>query len=659
MEEYGSRVLAESAGLAQSLGAVLLDPRAVAGQSARGPDIPLDVGVCGLFSLCFFVLNWTLRLLVIEPSIRAFTRVKPHQVRKMAQSVMEACLYGTFTAVGLLLIPTAPWAWPSDLWWQCFQHGTCDVMTSSLRCYYVLYAARYLQMSASLCLEPKRADFVNMAVHHLATVFLIFLSYLWNWTRVGAVVMVIMDPADVPLHLAKVCKYTAESKKKRCAWHFWTSRFFELFGFSFFVTRILMFSYVCWSILVEGSRYIPNFGGVAGRVGIALCFVLLILQILWFRLILKVVARMLRGQDPDDVRSDDEDEATAAASSAAARKGKRGWGPLVVGLLSACLALAELRAIASRWETTSSDVQAYLGSLAVVWTGPAAAVAQLPAGPPDLPRDRCVFSVFALVIFVLNWGVRLILVEPFAKKAVKLKGNQVAKFAQSVMEVAIYGGFTILGLLVVPSQEFVWPSWKWWRGFSEGGHDVMRLDLRCYYLLYVARYSQALVSVLFEAKRKDFAEMLIHHIVTIVIIYVSYVYGWNRVGVVVMALLDPADVPLHLAKLCKYTAESTKKHLWQFLADRLFEVFGVTFFVTRIICYGYVCWSAHIEATRYFPKGVPEWTCVVLLYTLLVLQCYWFSLIVKVAMKLFAGKSVEDIRSDDEDEGTPSTKKKQ
>merc|ERR1712151_1338013 len=141
-----------------------------------------------------------------------------------------------------------------------------------------------------------------------------------------------------------------------------------------------------------------------------------------------------------------------------------------------------------------------------------------------------------------------------------------------------------------------------------------------------------------------------HHIVTVVVIFISYVYGWNRVGVVVMVLLDPADVPLHLAKLFKYTSEVTKRRVLQVVADRLFEAFAVVFFVTRIVLFGYVCWSAHIEATRYFPKGLPEWTCIALLYMLLFLQIFWFSLIIRVALKLLRGDGAEDPRSDDEDE---------
>ena len=63
--------------------------------------------------------------------------------------------------------------------------------------------------------------------------------------------------------------------------------------------------------------------------------------------------------------------------------------------------------------------------------------------------------------------------------------------------------------------------------------------LKAYYLLYAARYSQGMVSVFIEHKRKDFWEMLVHHFVTVSLIGISYVHGWNRVGAVVMILLDP------------------------------------------------------------------------------------------------------------------------
>ena len=74
-------------------------------------------------------------------------------------------------------------------------------------------------------------------------------------------------------------------------------------------------------------------------------------------------------------------------------------------------------------------------------------------------------------------------------------------------------------------------------------------------------------------------------------------------------------------------------------------------FLTRLVLYPYVVWSAHLEAQTYLPPyGIPEWSCVGLLYVLLVLQVYWMYLIAKVAVKLAFNGEAEDIRSSDEED---------
>lgn len=268
----------------------------------------------------------------------------------------------------------------------------------------------------------------------------------------------------------------------------------------------------------------------------------------------------------------------------------------------------------------------------------------------NLPQDAKVCVFFSMVFFMANWCFRWLLVEPFAYRVVDLRKDKLIKFSQSVTEAVIYGAFSAMGLRIVISQEFVWPSAQWWMGIKDGTRFLMRADLRCFYIMYMARYCQAAVSVLLEPKRKDFIEMMIHHIVTVIVIFASYVYGWSRIGAVVMLLLDPADVPLHLAKLCKYTSEATGQQMWQFVANRLFELFAVVFFLSRLMGFGYVCWSAHVETNRYISKGPREWACLTLLSTLFALQCYWFLLIIQVAVKMMRGGNSDDPRSDDESE---------
>ncbi|KAJ1444526.1 TLC domain-containing protein [Pelagophyceae sp. CCMP2097] len=311
------------------------------------------------------------------------------------------------------------------------------------------------------------------------------------------------------------------------------------------------------------------------------------------------------------------------------------------------------------------ELRLQLGALGLRLAG-----GDVPASTPT-ENDLGVAAVYCIALFLLNWVARLYVVAPAARAVLRAPQGRlsaraleakVTKFAQAAMEAAFYGGFTALGLCVVPRQPWIWPSSQWWAGFSGGDHAVMGTDLRCYYLLYGARYAQGMASVALEPRRKDYFEMQVHHAVTVAVVFISYRHGWHRIGAVVMLLLDPADVPLHCAKMLKYVADARQGQgalaRWcTFGADRTFEVFAVVFFVTRVVAYPYVCWSAHVEATRYFPKGAPEWACVALLETLYALQVYWFFLIVKVAVKMAHTGNAEDVRSDDDDDGTPRKKK--
>jgi len=310
-------------------------------------------------------------------------------------------------------------------------------------------------------------------------------------------------------------------------------------------------------------------------------------------------------------------------------------------------------------ESTTQEVQILLDGLAKSVTGQAEAVRALPSSAPDLHRDLAVLAVFSLAFFVFNWGVRL-LMEPLVKKLFGMRAGKANKFCQSAMEAIFYGGFAIIGAPIVLSQEWVWPSTRWWSGFAEGEHVAMRADLRCYYLMYIARYLQLTVSVLLEPIRKDFVAMFVHHVVTTTGCYMTYINGWNHVGAVTMLLFDPADVPLHLAKMCNYAAEATRVRAWKFSADRLFEVFAVLFFVTRIPMFSFILYSATIEGPQYLPSlTVGFFVTLALAYTILVLQVYWFGLIVQLAIKLLKGAAeVKDSRSDSETEAVSSSARK-
>eukprot|EP00927_Polykrikos_kofoidii_P060297 TRINITY_DN5530_c0_g1_i3.p1 TRINITY_DN5530_c0_g1~~TRINITY_DN5530_c0_g1_i3.p1 ORF type:complete len:330 (+),score=34.38 TRINITY_DN5530_c0_g1_i3:52-990(+) len=304
-----------------------------------------------------------------------------------------------------------------------------------------------------------------------------------------------------------------------------------------------------------------------------------------------------------------------------------------------------------------ADVAVLLGGLLEYVVG-AAQPNGMSARRPVVQRDFLVCLVMTVLMLVMNWGSRLL----FLKRAVRavfpsMNRSRQVKFVLSVNEVVTYGSFFFIGLCIVPSQHWSWPSVKWWQDHGEHMNEV----LYCYYLLYTARYFQAGISVFFDPRRKDFWEMVIHHTVTGLLCTSAYLGGYFRSGLVVMVVFDVADVPLHMAKLFLYTSKqfaegSTKRTRWGWLANRFFEIFAVIFFVSRIIMFSYICWSAHAEGSLYSPTTLLFWTIIGLGCVLLAIQLFWFGLVVKTAWRMSTGRNATDVRSDDEDEPIPTKK---
>lgn len=276
--------------------------------------------------------------------------------------------------------------------------------------------------------------------------------------------------------------------------------------------------------------------------------------------------------------------------------------------------------------------------------------------------DLLVYALLTVTFLVLLVSFRRFVANPIARAVLtKPTPAEITKFGESCCEFWHYGVFTVIGCSVAFTMPWIWPSSQWWEGYTAGDHADMRDDLRCWYIMDASRYSAALFSLIFlEHRRKDFVEMCTHHCAAIAVTVVSYQNDFTRVGAMVKLVMDPADVLLHLAKMCKYTGGDDAKSWGHFCAERFFEAFAVCFFITRIICFGYIVYSTAFEAHNYFHVPLGGWACVGLLCILLSLQIFWMSLIVKLAIKTkVQGEAIHDNRSDSEgEEDEPATRKK-
>jgi len=217
---------------------------------------------------------------------------------------MEMLIYGTFSVVGYFVLRDADWLWETTRYWEGMgENGELipfysKAVSDTILCYYLLYMTRYCAAIVSVLLEHKRKDFVEMIVHHFVTVLLILVSFVTGNYRAGCSLMILFDPADVPLHVAKQFKYLGQQTLADIS--------FAAFFLLFLVMRMILYPFVVYSCTYESKEVFSHSFGVS--VGLACIYVLALLNCYWFFLILRVLIKLAMGGVVEDIRSDDEDE---------------------------------------------------------------------------------------------------------------------------------------------------------------------------------------------------------------------------------------------------------------------------------------------------------------------------------------------------------------
>lgn len=148
-----------------------------------------------------------------------------------------------------------------------------------------------------------------MLTHHFITVSLLYLSYIYNFTRIGNVILILMDVSDIILGLAKMQKYLGFTESCDIT--------FGLFMLSWIITRHILYARVLASIIWDSNNFLhfewnPEkeyyWSKNTKYVFVGLLSALQVLLILWFGMIVKIAVAVLRGKPAEDTRSDEEDE---------------------------------------------------------------------------------------------------------------------------------------------------------------------------------------------------------------------------------------------------------------------------------------------------------------------------------------------------------------
>ncbi|KAJ5811009.1 TRAM1-like protein [Penicillium robsamsonii] len=181
-------------------------------------------------------------------------------------------------------------------------------------------------------------------------------------------------------------------------------------------------------------------------------------------------------------------------------------------------------------------------------------------GDPSTPTqygkglwDIAFVSFYVLVLSFTREFIMQEILRPLAASHIKSRAKQ-ARFMEQAYTMLYFGVLGPAGLYVMRQT----PVWYFnTRGMYElFPHRTHAAEFKFYYLFEAAYWAQQAVVMLLgmEKRRKDFMELVAHHIVTLALIALSYRFHFTYMGIAVYITHDISDFFLAVSKSLHYIA---------------------------------------------------------------------------------------------------------
>ncbi|KAF9887597.1 sphingosine N-acyltransferase lag1 [Aspergillus nanangensis] len=271
-------------------------------------------------------IDWILRPLAQRVGLKRKASVR------FAEQGWLWLYYGFFWTFGMYI-------WSSSSYWMDFRaiftEWPARGVSGTMKWYLLVQLSFWVQQIFVVNLEERRKDYYQMFIHHILTSALLSSAYIYGFYNVSNVVLCLMDIVDLLLPTAKILKYFKFESTCTVA--------FAVFMVVWLISRHILYPQLCWSIYKHISIDMA-YGCYSGATGeeiavdgypdnltylfspflniegpicmndtvkwIFLSFLLALqaLSIIWFTMIVRVAAVVLRTGNAEDTRSDDEDE---------------------------------------------------------------------------------------------------------------------------------------------------------------------------------------------------------------------------------------------------------------------------------------------------------------------------------------------------------------
>ena len=254
--------------------------------------------------------------------------------------------------------------------------------------------------------------------------------------------------------------------------------------------------------------------------------------------------------------------------------------------------------------------------------------------------------------YVIFFGVLIILTRIFLTLKVfrplavftGLREDDRSKFVEAAIYVVYYSiswSFIVYGCL---RSDFFFNTRLLW---SQPWPKIISPDIYRIYVMSTAWYVHCLIAhFTLDTRKSDYWQMLAHHVVTTVLLISSLKVGYFEIGLLVLFSMDVCDVALCGCKIYRYYANihpSIDK--WEM---HIFAIVPFSWLGFRIIYYpGWVVYSSLVYSVEQqgWANSHHYFLFNTLLFILLLLNVYWFALIMRITLLVvIAGATPDDVR---------------
>jgi ceramide synthetase len=265
--------------------------------------------------------------------------------------------------------------------------------------------------------------------------------------------------------------------------------------------------------------------------------------------------------------------------------------------------------------------------------------------------------LWAALICVVLTAVRGVLnrhlFTPIAR-SYKLSPESIEKFPESIWKFSVYTITWTWSAYITHDMDLMFDILSHWTTW----YPARPVETSVYWLFtfevgFYLHYSYGMLFL--EARRKDFAVLMAHHILTVALIVGCYTVRFHIVGVLLIFIHDIGDVFLEGSKSILYFKEQDGRLVkWvETCANIGFLMFATEYFLFRI--YWFV--TKALYSTLYvsivvFPTGPFYLPFNFMLLSLLAMQIFWFTMIVKLLVKvLILREELSDVRDIKKEDG--------